>query len=190
VALGASSQAGLTQPASAGSLARTLGVTLRLSPKPPHSMRFDLRLPRPPRFPLRILVLCLLVVAGLPAKSAVIYLCRAYSGGEFWAAQRCHEHNAVAIRTVTVPEDMPFEQQVKLGEAALAESRRLVAPPRSQPPSPSKAERESRIAECRQLQAKVVQLDAWARQPQSAQTQDRIRAERSRVRARQFALGC
>ena len=48
----------------------------------------------------------------------------------------------------------------------------------------------SASAECSALAAEIVALDASARQPNSGQTQDRIRARRQEVRSRQAALHC
>jgi hypothetical protein len=48
----------------------------------------------------------------------------------------------------------------------------------------------NRKAECELLDHHIARLDAWARQPQSAQSQDRIREERKLARDRQFQLRC
>ena len=45
-------------------------------------------------------------------------------------------------------------------------------------------------AECQLLNARIAELDALSRQPQSAQTQDWIRDERKKARDRQFRLSC
>lgn len=44
--------------------------------------------------------------------------------------------------------------------------------------------------ECPILMQLIDRIDVLARQPQSAQTQDQLSAERKRLRSRQFALGC
>jgi hypothetical protein len=48
----------------------------------------------------------------------------------------------------------------------------------------------ARAAECRSIDAQVANLDAMARQPQSGQMQDWIRAERKRLRDLQFQSPC
>jgi hypothetical protein len=123
-----------------------------------------------------------------PQTGGTIYLCRDYSGGSFWASDHCNQHNALIDRMVSVPAGMPFQQQV-----ALAEQRRqavaapatvytaTAAPPAS--PAPEKAL-------CGSLDARVNQLDAMARQPQSGSTQDWIRQERQKTRDEQFHLRC
>jgi len=45
-------------------------------------------------------------------------------------------------------------------------------------------------AECASLEARIKYLDDFARQPQSAQTQDWIKAERKQARDRQFRIRC
>lgn len=45
-------------------------------------------------------------------------------------------------------------------------------------------------AECRALAALIVELDAWARQPNDPATLDDIRGRRQSARDRQFRLGC
>jgi hypothetical protein len=76
-----------------------------------------------------------------------------------------------------------------------------VAPtrPSAQEPAPPQRTTDSetnhnihanRKAECELLGQHITRLDAWARQPQSAQSQDRIREERKLARDRQFQLRC
>jgi hypothetical protein len=77
----------------------------------------------------------------------------------------------------------------------------LMAPtrPSAQEPAPQQRTTDSgpnvnihanRKAECELLEHHIARLDAWARQPQSAQSQDRIREERKLARDRQFQLRC
>lgn len=120
-----------------------------------------------------------------------IYLCRTYSDGRYWSNAHCRRDNALIERIVSVPVGMPFEQQVELGKAAerqgagLMNGSQQVGPPRT----PQQA-RSGSTNECRALAARINNLDALARQPQSATNQDRIRAERNTVRSRQLALNC
>jgi hypothetical protein len=48
----------------------------------------------------------------------------------------------------------------------------------------------SNKSECQSLDKQVEHLDAMARQPQSGQMQDWIRAQRQKARERQFSLRC
>lgn len=131
-----------------------------------------------------LLALALLPLAG---QAGTIYLCKAYSGGTFWAQAHCGTHSALIESIVNVPDNMPFKQQV-----ALAEQQRRPAPAPTTTVNtvaePSAAQQHQ--AECRSLDARVNHLDSLARQPQSGAMQDWIRGERKQARDRQFGLRC
>lgn len=133
-------------------------------------------------------IIALLCAAPIAAQAGTIYHCKAYSGGTFWSAAHCREHNALIDRIVTVPDGMPFDQQVNLGEQARANGARLAAPP----PHPVVVTRQGpdKSAECKALDARIRQLDSMARQPQSGQMQDWIAQEKKQARDRQFRLHC
>ena len=98
--------------------------------------------------------------------AGTIYMCGRPNGDTFWAAAQCSQHNAGVQRTVTTPDGLSFEQQVRFAEEPLIQ------------------------AECKALDSRITELDATARQPLSAQAQDQIRVERRQARDRQFALRC
>jgi hypothetical protein len=119
----------------------------------------------------------------LVSEAGSIYLCKAYSGGTFWSQAHCRVHNALIESIVSVPESLPFDQQVNL-----AQQQRQPAPAGTTTTERSAA--ENRMSECKNLDARITQLDSMARQPQSGQTQDWIRGERKTARDRQFSLRC
>jgi hypothetical protein len=124
------------------------------------------------------------------AGAATLYLCKAYSGGSFWSTATCSTQQATIERMVSVPDDMPFEQQVQLGNQAVADGARLAAPPpapRAPAPNPARPAAED---ECKLLEERIQRLDSMARQPQSAATQDWIADRRQAARSRQFQLRC
>lgn len=123
------------------------------------------------------------------ASAASLYLCKSYGGGTFWSQDYCGQHSAVVERIVNVPDSLPFDQQVQLGEQARAEGRRLAAPPRPVHSGKS-SESSSTRDECAALDARIRDLDALARRPQSGPSQDRITAERKDARDRQFRIKC
>lgn len=129
--------------------------------------------------------------AGLLAFSAhagTVYLCKAYSGGTFWSSAHCGKHNALIERMVSVPDSLPFDQQVRLAEqerSAAAAATTAVTHTVVQNPSAAGG-----ISECKALEAQIQQYDAMARQPQSGQTQDWISARRTEARNRQFQIRC
>lgn len=138
---------------------------------------------------MKALLLAPLCALLLPvaAHSGTIYLCKGYDGGTFWAQAHCNQHKAIIDRIVSVPDNMPFQQQVEVAQQRVASSRELT---QQMPPQPT-VNRQSQVnAECKALDERVTQLDAMARQPQSGQMQDWIRGERKTARDRQFALRC
>lgn len=133
----------------------------------------------------RLLLALALLTTG--AQAGTIYLCKAYSGGTFWAQAHCGKHNALVESIVSVPDNMPFKQQV-----AIAEQQRRPAPASAAPSNTAADDSaaQQRAAECRSLDARVNHLDSLARQPQSGPMQDQLRSERKAARDRQFSLRC
>lgn len=127
-----------------------------------------------------------LALATLSSHAATIYMCKAYSGGTFWSSAHCNTHNALIERMVNVPDSLPFEQQVRLAEQDRAQNQ----PPAASTTTVINQGVPNPQLQCTSLDARVVQLDAMARQPQTGQMQDWIRAERSKVRDEQFRIGC
>lgn len=122
--------------------------------------------------------------------NGTLYHCKAADGRTFWAQAACSQHHAMLDRMTTVPTDLSFEQQVEI-----AEHRRQALMVPSSPPAASIVAQtfsapNADKAECKLLDARVQELDALARQPQSAATQDWIRSERKKARDRQFELRC
>ena len=127
--------------------------------------------------------------APRPRTGGTIYLCRDYSGGSFWASDHCNRHNALIDRMVSVPEGMPFEQQVQLAEQrrqALSGATSSAQTTAVNAPAPAVVNKSL----CQSLDARVNELDAMARQPQTGGTQDWIRMERQKTRDAQFRLRC
>ena len=132
----------------------------------------------------------LLLIFAWPAHADTIYLCKAYSGGMFWSSAPCSQRQATLDRAVTVPDGMPWDQRVAMGEAAWAQARGITAaqqqPAGVQPQPPQ----STRNAECASLAQTVLNLDAQARQPQTGQMQDWIKARRQQARDQQYRLQC
>ena len=133
-----------------------------------------------------ILVTCLM--AG-NAFAASIYLCRAYSGGTFWAKAHCNQHSALIERIVSVPDTLPFDQQVNLAEQQRQSSNSTQTTTNTITNTTNNS-LQNRQAECKSLESAVINYDAMARQPQSGQTQDWIADKRKKARDRQFVIKC
>lgn len=116
-----------------------------------------------------------------------LYHCKAYNGGTFWANAHCNQHKALVDRMVSVPSTLPFEQQVQIAETRRSAGTTTTA---SRTVIINKTGASSKTAQCEALNEQIVQHDAMARQPLSAQVQDRIREMRKLARDRQFALRC
>jgi hypothetical protein len=136
-------------------------------------------------------MLVLVIVAALPlmAPAATIYLCKAYGGGTFWASNHCNQHRALIERIVSVPDGLPFNQQVDIGNQQLRDSS-SISSNRTTIINNVGAQGQNKSAECEALDQTIKALDSAGRSPQSLQSLDRIRAQRKMARDRQFALKC
>lgn len=133
-------------------------------------------------------VALLACVISWDAFGATIYLCRAYSGGSFWSSSHCSQKSALIERIVSVPDGMPFDQQVHLGEQDRANAARLRTPP---PRTQSEAQSaNSRDITCEALKAQIASIDARARMPQSAHTQDLLRIQKRKAQEQSSRLRC
>jgi len=108
--------------------------------------------------------LALVFVGAAPAGE--VFMCKSYGGGTFWSSAHCSRHNALIERIVSVPDGMPFDQQVKLAEQDRAAAAGLVA---QQTPSDVQqaVPTPSNQTACQALDAQIRQWDAMARQPHS-----------------------
>lgn len=132
-----------------------------------------------------------MLMALVPASvhAASLYMCRSYGGGTFWSSATCSTHNALIERIVNVPDNLPFDQQVQLGEQARSDARRLTAAPAINHTVVTNNAQNTRN-ECASISERIQYLDSLARQPQSGQTQDQISEERKQLRDRQFRIQC
>ncbi|WP_156955253.1 hypothetical protein [Polaromonas glacialis] len=121
------------------------------------------------------------------AHSGSIYLCKAYSGGTFWAQSHCSKHSALIDSIVSVPDSLAFDQQVNLAE----QQRRSTAIMNTVTHTTvTTSPAQDRNAECKTLDARITDYDAQARHPQSGQMQDWISENKRKARDRQFSLRC
>jgi len=56
------------------------------------------------------------------ASAAKIYHCRAYSGGEFFSTAPCGQQQSLGLGVYSVPDGMPFNQQVDLVRQQMGQS--------------------------------------------------------------------
>jgi hypothetical protein len=149
----------------------------------------------------RLLVPIAFILSATGSHAATIYFCKGYTGGTFWSDTTCSKQQATIDRMMTVPDNMPFDQQVRLGEEAREAVRRLVEP-QSGAQGVTTTTRTvirngttvaggmDKTTECQALSAHITSLEAMSRQPQSGQRQDWITSEKRKARDRQFQLRC
>jgi len=127
-----------------------------------------------------------------PPARVTIYLCKSYAGSMFWTSGTCSSQGATIDRIATVPGAMSFQEQVTMASREADAAAALYAAPA--PPAAgivgANAPPAAQVAECMALAERIQALDSSARQPQSGQMQDWIRAERTAAVSRRAALHC
>ena len=121
--------------------------------------------------------------------AATIYECRSYSGSTFYASNYCSQHNAVGVLNHSVPDGLPFDQQVQIVNAAkgLEAARKREDEARWVQSAPTSNAKE---IECKQIDRAIAQKDSELRQPHSGQWGDHLTAERKKLMDRRFDLRC
>lgn len=108
----------------------------------------------------------------------------------FWASNHCSQHRALIDRMESVPSNLPWDQQVLLAQQARNRAAELTRPPPVMESRTVIVNNMGNTAACEALEQHIVHLDAMARQPQSAQMQDWIKAQKADARSQQFRLRC
>ena len=124
------------------------------------------------------------------AEAGTLYLCKAYNGGTFWSQAHCSQHSALIESMVSVPDSLPFDQQVNLAEQQRKPSTTTTTATTTTNTVTHNNVGSDQPSECKALAAQITQYDAQARQPQSGQMQDWISAQKKNARDRQFRIKC
>lgn len=125
------------------------------------------------------------------AHADTIYLCKAYSGGMFWSSVPCSQKQALLDRAVSVPDNIPWDQKVALGESNWAQARALTSTPQqSVVTQQGPSVQASRQAECNGLRDSLNNIDAQARQPQTGEMQDWLKQRRRELSDQRYRLQC
>ena len=90
-----------------------------------------------------------IALSGGVVSAATIHECRAYNGSSFFSSDACSGHNAIGVMNHNVPDGMPFEQQVKMIEAA--SSRRAAS-------SQAEDSNRNRLGQCEQLDLSLIHI--------------------------------
>jgi hypothetical protein len=112
-----------------------------------------------------------------------VYRCRAYNGEAFWAKHHCHEHKSLVEGIYTVPDNMPFEQQVDLAQRGVSRANSAKA---------AESEERMRASQCASINLQLRQLESkytsWQYVPI-----DQVNADQAKERdlkARRVSLRC
>ena len=133
--------------------------------------------------------LLLLCVAPWLAQADTIYLCKAYSGGMFWSSVPCSQKQATVDRMVSMPNDIPWDQKVALGEAARSQGQAIAAQ-QQQPVVVMQSAQSARHAECANLLATIATFSNQSGVRRTGQTQDQQREYLERLEERRRRLQC
>ncbi len=122
-----------------------------------------------------------------------IYLCSSKGGGQFWAQQHCHQHDAWIERTETVPSGLGWDEQVRIARSQRDATAALLAPPPvtyNTAPTPQPAPVPGRREACAALDERVKSLDSMGRAGSLHYDLDWVRRERKSARDEQYRLRC
>ena len=139
----------------------------------------------------RIALAFSLVILCGSGSAATVYECRAYNGSTFFSNNYCSQSNGIGVLNHSVPDNMSFEQQVKIVEAAKAKeaSRKQEDNARWTQATESSGEQTKQI-QCQKIDQAIAVKDSELRQPHSAQWGDYLTGERKKLMDRRFDLRC
>lgn len=129
-----------------------------------------------------------LLAAPFYAHADTIYLCKAYSGDMFWSNVSCGQRQATVDRMVSVPDGIPWDQKVALGEAARSQGQALVN--QQQPVQSGPLPQAARANECVNLLATMATFSNPSGVRRVGQTQDQQREYLERLEERRKRLQC
>lgn len=109
-------------------------------------------------------------------------------GYRVWSSAPCSQQQATMDRAVSVPDKMPWDQKVKLGEASWAQARATAAPPPQV--VVQQVVQNSRQAECEGLRDSIANIDSQARLPQTGQMQDWLKQRRRELSDQRYRMQC
>ena len=133
------------------------------------------------------------LLLSLPASAATLYECRGYNGTNFLSNNFCSQSNGVGIRNWNVPDNMTFDQQVQVVEAAKSQERARLDSEiarRNQRASADHASAQNKASRCQAIDAEIAVKDSQLRQPHSGGWGDYLNEERRKLMDQRFALRC
>ena len=131
-----------------------------------------------------------LLTVPLLGEAATIHECRAYNGSTFYSTSRCSQHNALGVLNHTVPDGLPFDQQLAMVRAAKAKEQVRVLEHETRRLTSHSSTERNKDGRCGQLDQAISATDSALRQPHSAQRGDQLTAGRKRLMDQRFDLRC
>lgn len=121
------------------------------------------------------------------ADKTTIYLCKAYNGRAFWTTQNCYARGGATVeRTVDVPRELSWDEQVRMAEGA-----RIAAEGLQRTPTRRRAHRAPvASSHCTALAQALQTNESALRAGGSARRMDKLTAQRHQLWAQQSAAGC
>jgi len=135
-----------------------------------------------------ISILFFIFVGNLNA--ATLYLCKTYSGGLFWYSQTCSNAQSLIERMVNVPDNLPFEQQVNIGEQNLAQARKIITDRNSNNYTVQNNTNQDKKNYCISIAQQIINIDNQARLAQSSQMQNYLNNKKRELRDTQYRSNC
>ena len=127
----------------------------------------------------------LLAIGLFPASawSAQIYECVAIGGGDFYSEVPCFEHKAIARTRHTVPDGMPFSEQVKLINERTSKAREVAT---------REAASRSRAQECGRVDQELAAMATKYAKGDYVEINEvnRDQARHRHLKSRRMSLGC
>lgn len=122
--------------------------------------------------------------------SVYINLCSVPGGGRSWSRDACSLKGWKLDRKVQVPINLPWDEQVAVGNDKVRAAERYQWEPKpNYAPNPAHPV-IARKQQCKALDARVAELDQMGRAGSRVYSLEWIREERRKARDQQFRLGC
>ena len=130
---------------------------------------------------------------GPQPRTQQISRCTSRTGSATYSDGPCPPGTFTSVMTVRPDDNIVDGMTREAREASIGNNAAVAqgaAQRERQVASISQGNGDSRAAECGRLSTSIAAIDASARQPRSGYEQDRLKAERTRMRDRLFALRC
>lgn len=137
---------------------------------------------------MRFLSLAFVLVFCTYVRADTIYLCNAWAGGSFWSTGICSTQKAHLDRPATVPDGMPFLEQVEFAKQQINATRRLYEPaPNASPSVNTSFQHCARLSKERRAIEEITEKMIWVpieKQNANYHRMNQIKADMARLGCR------